>query len=448
MVFGSKSRRSSLFKKSRAQSRNTSSSSRPILQQNTEWVSSDDDVPATQGVASGSRDALIKTLKGWKSTRAGLLGKGDQETRNAIQHLIGSTSSEEVSHSHEQARSETNHGLKRAAGKGAVVGKRQSSVSKGKGKGTDKHTFRVGTVILLPGGVVDRDEGNDQGSDTEPLLRLPEDNSRVPDKLKLLLLKQQGLALVDRENGIPFEADESWVAVDRRLRGYFPAVWDHFDNLEYGPEANHSDEFQSRWLVCMRIQRRVHVMPNVDFPEGADLDESSRVNRSGFKERTLLLTTRDPIPQSLIRQWAPGQWSQTKTETALNTAASSSTIPSVTVTLSLKRKASALSVTSNSSGADQESGPPRKYHTRSRSAAVVSASNSTVAVATAVDAEAELATDLGSDHDDDDMADATWHSNPTPPATRSPLLLAEMSSFTIDDSIPNPWGTTALDLGF
>ncbi|KAF9497772.1 hypothetical protein BDN71DRAFT_1504477 [Pleurotus eryngii] len=220
MVFGSKSRRSSLFTKSRARSRNTSSSSQRKVQQNTEWVSSDDEVPATQGSASGSRDALVKTLKGWKSTRAGLLGKGDQETRDAIQHLIGSTSGESVStsESHEQARSETNRGLRQTAGKSAVVGKRQNSVSKGKGKETDKssqYLFRVGTVILLPGGVVDQDKGDDQGS--EPLLQLPEDNNRVPDRLKLLVLKQQGLALVDRENGISFQTDESWVVVDRRL---------------------------------------------------------------------------------------------------------------------------------------------------------------------------------------------------------------------------------------
>lgn len=103
-------------------------------------------------------------------------------------------------------------------------------------------------------------------------------------------MKQQGLALVDREDGITFQDDESWLAVDRRLRGYFPAVWEYFDDLEYGPESTPNDEFQSRWLVCMRIQRRVHVMPHVDFPTGADFDECSRLNRSGFKERTLILS--------------------------------------------------------------------------------------------------------------------------------------------------------------
>ncbi len=131
MVFGSKSRHSSFFAKSRAKSRNASSSSRPSVRQGNEWVdvSSDDEAKGTQAFASGSRDALVQTLRGWSTTRAGLLGKGDQETRDAVQHLIASTPSELVpaSNSHAQARLETNCGLNRSAGKGTVsaTGKRQ-----------------------------------------------------------------------------------------------------------------------------------------------------------------------------------------------------------------------------------------------------------------------------------------------------------------------------------
>ncbi|KAG5220186.1 hypothetical protein IMY05_C4653000200 [Salix suchowensis] len=361
MVFGSKSRRSSLFTKSRARSRNTSSSSQRKVQQNTEWVSSDDEVPATQGSASGSRDALVKTLKGWKSTRAGLLGKG------------------------------------------VVVSNMQTpQFVKKPRKAHACHCYQ------------DQDKGDDQGS--EPLLQLPEDNNRVPDRLKLLVLKQQGLALVDRENGISFQTDESWIAVDRRLRGYFPAVWEHFDDLEYSPEANCSNEFQSRWLVCMRVQRG---------------NKGCHTSKS--------YPAMDPWSRS-----------QTKIKTALNTvAASSSTIPSETVASSLKRKASAISVSSDSSTVNQEPGLLETitylFGNVARSAGIVTSSTSTVAVAAVVDAEAELATDLGSD-DNDDMADATWHSNPTQPVARSPLLLAEMSSFTIDDSIPNPWVRQRLTL--
>lgn len=151
MVFGSKSRRSSFFTKSRTRSRHTSSSSQPSVRRGNEWVSvsSDDEAKGPQASASGGRDALVETLRGWSSTRAGLLGKGDQETQDAIQHLITSTPGESVpaSDSRAQARLETNRGLKRSAGKGttSTTGKRQSSVSKGKGKERDK----VSSLSLL-----------------------------------------------------------------------------------------------------------------------------------------------------------------------------------------------------------------------------------------------------------------------------------------------------------
>jgi hypothetical protein len=109
--------------------------------------------------------------------------------------------------------------------------------------------------------------------------------------------KHYGLAVADGTNGIDFAYEENFWDVEEKLRSFFPTLFEWFDTLPK-VEGNSDNRFGDpvdlpQWLLCTKLPGRssgVSIAAGVAFPTGSDIEFNVETKRSGFREKTLILS--------------------------------------------------------------------------------------------------------------------------------------------------------------
>ncbi|GLB45736.1 hypothetical protein LshimejAT787_2700060 [Lyophyllum shimeji] len=293
----------------------------------------------------------------------------DRDTCQMLQTLFASEASSNGT-TLDMAKKETNRGLKAKAGPKLEKGlgkltasmKRKSSTStststsKSKGKKKEgrkeklKSTmFKVGTVAILPHGT-QRVKSEDHDALLElglpiPKYTLPMDG--FPDTLMLEHLKQMSLAVINKVKGVEFGLHWEHNEVEEHLQNLFPALFGHLDILAL--ETNYDEDsdlpYNAQWMLCCKRQRKAHVT-GIPHANGLDLDRhSQRTQQTGFRNWTILLTTRHAVPKSTLTILSKGKGraqiqsaSSVAGSSSSATAASFATASSATASSSKKRK--------------------------------------------------------------------------------------------------------------
>ncbi|KAG9220219.1 hypothetical protein CCMSSC00406_0009540 [Pleurotus cornucopiae] len=324
---------SGISSQSRASSSRTAVPARTkSTSQHEEILSTDDEGPISttnssgnlkQQSKSGSNSAVAAfadVVNKWRSSSA------SGSIQGAVTGISSSSTSKFL-----QAKQETSSGLR------TVSWSKRPAAPKGKGKAKSKKTendssgddgdrnavYRVGAVVMLPHGVTpiaSDDERNDvSGIVLTHYIPLP--YNKVPNIAQLQSLRRQKLAIIDHVNGIEFRRDEDFHQLASRLQGYLPQPFTYFDTEPAELTTGSSDDhfFKSPFLLCTRIRTRLCVAPGVEYPTGADVELNTKITARGFKDHMLIIASRNPIPNDILRSWTPGSDSHITASTSSST---------------------------------------------------------------------------------------------------------------------------------
>ncbi|PPQ79287.1 hypothetical protein CVT26_001061 [Gymnopilus dilepis] len=193
------------------------------------------------------------------------------------------------------ARKETTKGMKKDSRKKNAPPKTRSSTGTG--------GFYVGCIAWLTDGVVvnDVDSSAEDSDHPRPAFRLP-DATKL-EAQAIAALKQVQLAVVDYAHGYYFDYSWDTRKIEEVLRSHFPTLFEYFDSHPIDEDSGQ----QSHWLACTKGQRYLKsliVWSGNEVPSISDLAACARVEkRIPLHEVTLILTTFNPIPQTIINTW-------------------------------------------------------------------------------------------------------------------------------------------------
>jgi hypothetical protein len=104
-------------------------------------------------------------------------------------------------------------------------------------------------------------------------------------------LIQQHVAAMDSVNGIVFQRDWSVHDVESKLHQILPVLFQWFDNQPAQLNENDSSSglFLPHWVLCVKVKRRLHIVPGALFPTGEQLYINSHTSQAGFKEHSVIL---------------------------------------------------------------------------------------------------------------------------------------------------------------
>ncbi|KLO16314.1 hypothetical protein SCHPADRAFT_215895 [Schizopora paradoxa] len=199
----------------------------------------------------------------------------------------------------EQARTETNAGLKRANEVDATTSKKKAMPqgrSRGKGKPTvprkrPKDVKRVGAVIMLPCGL------NNKGNLAK---------SKSPDPQQIQLYADGGLAFLsetteedeDDENILTFSILWNSENIDDWLREIFPDLFEHMDQTH--PLNGKSPKYH--WVAVRKVQKQVKVFEKQGEINGANLESLMTGTSKSWTVKKLFFATRHEIPKSVYEK--------------------------------------------------------------------------------------------------------------------------------------------------
>ncbi|KAF5349834.1 hypothetical protein D9758_014012 [Tetrapyrgos nigripes] len=225
---------------------------------------------------SGSDDSVLMPGPAMHTLRE-CNGKSHQDLVNQlIESVLTSSSSAGASSSTVSAAlAETKKGLKCKRPAVKVAGERRTiSKSKGKGKAGSSNIFGIKTVAMNPNGVV-----------------------KTPTSASLKALHARSLASTsDSPDGFLFSRDMVKHEIMEALRDYLPShCMEYIDSLD--------DTNGPTFFFCQRVMGDLVVSPwGSDF-NGNDLFHLSRNSRHCFSDSMLVVVTKDPVPEKVLRSW-------------------------------------------------------------------------------------------------------------------------------------------------
>ncbi|KAJ6470053.1 hypothetical protein C8R47DRAFT_1299019 [Mycena vitilis] len=228
-------------------------------------------VPASAPAPTSSVKALLA-----KMLTSGGKGKGSGKSGQA-------SSSRKILPNLSAANRESNAGLRPG---------KEAGPSKPKTKKKDgTNIFKVVSIAVVPHGTK-----WDLESDKRRVVQ-----DKAPNNNELLAFAERGLAVVDSDKG--FELDRTWTHKElvNAFTGLLPLPFSFFEQLE-----DEADDGQSVWRLASVVSKRLEVVQN-PRPTGKEVDFLKGNSTTGFRACRVFVVALDPIPASLLKEWA--QWS-------------------------------------------------------------------------------------------------------------------------------------------
>ncbi|KAJ3569874.1 hypothetical protein NP233_g4769 [Leucocoprinus birnbaumii] len=231
-------------------------------------------------------------------------------------------------------------------GKGKGKGKEKGSGKVAKTKSTD--FVKVASVVFLPDGVVNATSTSTTGPSSS-VVRSLGSHFALPDpsiplgSTVLEGLRLRCLAVLAEDTGISFPIGGSFEDIEAQLRDLFPELFEYFSTLSVYRGVDLTDDGEAKykelpnWLLCSKERRQIKVVPGIIWPTGADLNRHTQSgSRTGFRHRTLYLSTLRPVPADIVNQFEAGTYN-----------AEASPLPSSTRTASLSTRVTSTRTTSS-----------------------------------------------------------------------------------------------------
>ncbi|KIN94447.1 hypothetical protein M404DRAFT_1008348, partial [Pisolithus tinctorius Marx 270] len=319
--------------------------------------------------------------------------------------------------SYRQADLESNRGLK---GKSRAVSAKTAQTGRNRRVNMKSPEFFISRIIFLPHGTAEpEDSGHmeDSGSTSGPLLAhlFPVIRcSRAPSATDLTRLEALGLAHANFWDYFQFNRDWSFSQVDSYLHSLFPTLFAYLDSQPRTINPGYSSLQAScyRYLppyhLCVKSHKEVAIASGADFPDGKLIYA---------KDSELFLVTRHKIPYTVLEQWKPCPVTKLASKAAG------------------KRKAIVLSDTesddtdfaSRVADSDGELDAPLSF-TQHPSKRFVRTSH-----------DAGMEATMGTPQPPSPDSPLPAMTVPATPEAESAPRPPNSSSFTIDESIANPW---------
>lgn len=217
--------------------------------------------------------------------------------------------------SYRQADLESNRGLK---GKSRAVSAKTAQTGRNRRVNMKTPEFFISRIIFLPHGTAEpEDSGHmeDSGSTSGPLLAhlFPVIRcSRAPSATDLTRLEALGLAHANFRDYFQFNRDWSFSQVDSYLHSLFPTLFAYLDSQPRTINPGYSSLQAScyRYLppyhLCVKSRKEVAIASGADFPDGELIYAKVRARkRPSHEDSELFLVTRHKIPYTVLEQWKP-----------------------------------------------------------------------------------------------------------------------------------------------
>ncbi|KAF9246833.1 hypothetical protein BU15DRAFT_69695 [Melanogaster broomeanus] len=281
-----------------------------------------------------------------------------------------------------------------------------------------------------------------------PVLRHPKGLTGA----ELSRLEAVNLARSDFRNYFEFNRDWDFFRLDTELRTLFPRLFAYLDgrpkllNRSYDSSQDSRYKYLPPYLLCIRSHKEIAVASGVDFPTGEVIFEKVKAGkRPSRDESDIIFVTRDNIPLKVVEQWTQSA-SKGKRRAVRSSSMSDSDVAS-------------SFTSSRLAGSDSELDAPQQppiMRLKRRCVATPPGIASEISATTGV--PATIASGWGQDMIDltttnDDHCDTDHDSDihmasvsgaptvtATPPAPTLSLAQPPVSgSFTVDESLTNPW---------
>ncbi|KAH7903833.1 hypothetical protein BJ138DRAFT_1120007 [Hygrophoropsis aurantiaca] len=248
-----------------------------------------------------------------RSLHADNTPKEESDVTAILRSLTGDKSIKPYSVSIATAREETNNGLRKAQ-IAATSSKSSSSSGKGKEKSkpTKEKTFRVSAVVVSPNGLHPKDEDD---------IHYNLQDSYVPSRTELQEREEVGLAVLKPDSGIVFRESWDFLQVENVLRENLPLLFRYLDGLE-AVCADKSDatstikvgQLLCPWVLCTRSRTTLKGLSRV--PDGSLFNFNKGTNKSGWRQCTIFIATRQAIPENIYRKWGKANADVAKLDTS------------------------------------------------------------------------------------------------------------------------------------
>ncbi|KAH7919750.1 hypothetical protein BV22DRAFT_1050852 [Leucogyrophana mollusca] len=132
--------------------------------------------------------------------------------------------------------------------------------------------------------------------------------SHVPSRTEQQEKEEVGLAVLKPDSGIEFGESWDFTQVENVLRENLPLLFRYLDGL-MAVCADESDATSTievgrllpPWVLCTRSRATLKGLSRV--PDGSLFNFNKGTNKSGWRQCTIFIATRQAIPESIYRKW-------------------------------------------------------------------------------------------------------------------------------------------------